>query len=75
MAKDTLSNKAEKNEKNLDKGVAKMFKKFLPESRKAEGADARPGVSVRSSLARLARSHLDPSRDQVGRFPVFAFCG
>ncbi len=27
-AEDTLSNKASKNEKNLDKGVAKMFKKF-----------------------------------------------
>jgi hypothetical protein len=33
-AEDTLSNKAEKNEKNLDKGVAKMFKKFPPESAK-----------------------------------------
>jgi len=31
---DTLSNKAEKNEKNLDKGVAKMFKKFPPNSEK-----------------------------------------
>ena len=29
-AKDTLSNKAEKNLKNLDKGVAKMFKNFPP---------------------------------------------
>lgn len=29
-AEDTLSDKAEKNEKNLDKGVAKMFKKFPP---------------------------------------------
>jgi Domain of unknown function (DUF4136) len=28
-----LSDKAEKNEKNLDKGVAKMFKNFPPESR------------------------------------------
>jgi Domain of unknown function (DUF4136) len=27
-----LSDKAEKNEKNLDKGVAKMFKNFPPES-------------------------------------------
>jgi hypothetical protein len=27
-AEDTVSNNAEKNEKNLDKGVAKMFKKF-----------------------------------------------
>jgi hypothetical protein len=27
-AEDVLSNNAEKNEKNLDKGVAKMFKKF-----------------------------------------------
>jgi hypothetical protein len=27
-AEDTVSNSAEKNEKNLDKGVAKMFKKF-----------------------------------------------
>jgi hypothetical protein len=27
-AEDTLSNKAETNEKNLNKGVAKMFKKF-----------------------------------------------
>jgi len=34
-AEDTLSNKAEKNEKNLDKGVAKMFKKFPPESAKS----------------------------------------
>jgi Domain of unknown function (DUF4136) len=33
-AEDTLSNKAEKNEKNLDKGVAKMFKKFPPDSAK-----------------------------------------
>src|ERR1700730_14916484 len=33
-AEDTLSNKAEKNEKNLDKGVAKMFKKFPPDSGK-----------------------------------------
>jgi hypothetical protein len=32
---DALSNKAEKNEKNLDKGVAKMFKKFPPESGKS----------------------------------------
>jgi hypothetical protein len=31
-AEDTLSDKAEKNEKNLDKGVAKMFKKFPPAS-------------------------------------------
>ena len=34
-AEDTLSSKAEKNEKNLDKGVAKMFKKFPPDSAKA----------------------------------------
>ena len=33
-AEDVLSNKAEKNEKNLDKGVAKMFKKFPPEAAK-----------------------------------------
>jgi hypothetical protein len=31
---DTLSNNADKNEKNLDKGVAKMFKKFPPQSAK-----------------------------------------
>ena len=29
-----VSDKAEKNEKNLDKGVAKMFKNFPPESAK-----------------------------------------
>jgi hypothetical protein len=29
---DALSNKAEKNEKNLDKGVTKMFKDFPPKS-------------------------------------------
>jgi hypothetical protein len=34
-AEDTLSNKAEKNEKNLDKGVAKMFKKSPPEAAKS----------------------------------------
>src|SRR5713101_3178936 len=34
-AEDTLSSKAEKNEKNLDKGVAKMFKKFPPGSAKS----------------------------------------
>jgi hypothetical protein len=34
-AEDTLSDKAEKNEKNLDKGVAKMFKKFPPEAAKS----------------------------------------
>ena len=33
-AEDTLSDKAEKNEKNLDKGVAKMFKAFPPNSGK-----------------------------------------
>jgi hypothetical protein len=33
-AEDTLSDKAEKNEKNLDKGIAKMFKKFPPGSAK-----------------------------------------
>src|SRR3979409_820257 len=33
-AEDTLSNKAANNEKNLDKGVAKMFKKFPPEPAK-----------------------------------------
>ena len=33
-AEDTLSNKAAQNEKNLDKGVAKMFKKFPPEPAK-----------------------------------------
>jgi hypothetical protein len=33
-AEDAVSNKAEKNEKNLDKGVAKMFKKFPPDSAK-----------------------------------------
>ncbi len=33
-AEDTLSDKADKNEKNLDKGVAKMFKKFPPSSAK-----------------------------------------
>lgn len=34
-AEDTLSSKAEKNEKNLEKGVAKMFKKFPPNSTKS----------------------------------------
>jgi hypothetical protein len=33
-AEDTLSDKAAKNEKNLDKGVVKMFKKFPPEPAK-----------------------------------------
>jgi len=33
-AQDTLSDKASNNEKKLDKGVAKMFKKFPPESAK-----------------------------------------
>jgi hypothetical protein len=33
-AEDTVSDKAAKNEKNLDKGVAKMFKKFPPDSAK-----------------------------------------
>jgi len=32
-AEDTLSNKAEKNEKNLNKGVEKMFKKFPPQAK------------------------------------------
>src|SRR6202140_4714846 len=32
-AEDTLSNKADKNEKNLNKGVAKMFKKFPPHAK------------------------------------------
>lgn len=34
-AEDTLSNKVETNEEKLDKGVAKMFKKFPPESAKS----------------------------------------
>lgn len=33
-AEETLSDKAEKNEKNLDKGVVKMFKSFPPHSTK-----------------------------------------
>jgi hypothetical protein len=33
-AEDTLSDKAEKNEKNLDKGVAKMFKDFPPDAKR-----------------------------------------
>ena len=33
-AESMLSDKADKNEKNLDKGVAKMFKKFPPSSAK-----------------------------------------
>jgi hypothetical protein len=33
-AEDTLSNKEAKNEKNLEKGVAKMLKKFPPDSAK-----------------------------------------
>ena len=33
-SEDMVSDKAEKNEKNLDKGVAKMFKKFPPGSAK-----------------------------------------
>jgi hypothetical protein len=32
-AEDTLSNNAEKNEKNLNKGVEKMFKKFPPRAK------------------------------------------
>jgi hypothetical protein len=32
-AEDTLSDKASKNEKNLDKGVAKMFKGFPPSAK------------------------------------------
>lgn len=31
-AEDTVSNNADKNEKNLDKGVARMFKKFPPQA-------------------------------------------
>jgi hypothetical protein len=34
-AQDTLSDKATQNEKNLDKGVAKMFKAFPPSSAKS----------------------------------------
>ncbi len=33
-SEDTVSNNAQKNEKNLDKGVAKMLKKFPPEPSK-----------------------------------------
>ena len=35
IAQDMLSDKAEENEKNLDKGVAKMFKGFPPSSAKS----------------------------------------
>jgi hypothetical protein len=34
-AQDTVSDKATQNEKNLDQGVAKMFKKFPPDSAKS----------------------------------------
>ena len=34
-SEDTVSNNAQKNEKNLDKGVAKMFRKFPPQSAKS----------------------------------------
>jgi Domain of unknown function (DUF4136) len=34
-ARDTLSDKATKNEKNLDKGMTKMFKAFPPGSAKS----------------------------------------
>jgi hypothetical protein len=34
-SRDTLSNNSDKNIKNLDKGVGKMFKKFPPESTKS----------------------------------------
>jgi hypothetical protein len=34
-SEDTVSNNADKNEKNLDKGVAKMFRKFPPQSAKS----------------------------------------
>jgi hypothetical protein len=34
-SEDTVSDSAEKNEKNLDKGVAKMFRKFPPQSAKS----------------------------------------
>jgi Domain of unknown function (DUF4136) len=34
-SEDTVSNNAAKNEKNLDKGVARMFKKFPPQSAKS----------------------------------------
>jgi hypothetical protein len=33
-AEDTVSDNADKNEKNLDKGVAKMLKKFPPQAAK-----------------------------------------
>jgi hypothetical protein len=35
ISSDTLSNNSDKNIKNLDKGVEKMFKKFPPESQKS----------------------------------------
>jgi hypothetical protein len=38
-AMDTLSDKSEKNIKNLDKGVEKMFEHFPPQPRKGERAD------------------------------------
>jgi hypothetical protein len=34
-SEDTVSNNAEKNEKNLDKGVVKMFRKFPPQNVKS----------------------------------------
>ena len=48
-ASDTLSNNSDKNIKNLDKGVAKMFERFPPETRK--NAANRPVNSSRE-LAR-----------------------
>jgi len=38
-AEDTLSDKAAKNEKNLDKGVAKMFKSFPPSVKATNDCD------------------------------------
>lgn len=53
----------DKNEKNLDKGVAKMFKRFPGVGGRLTRTNASLGTTASSSLARLARPHLGLGRD------------
>ena len=54
-AEEMLSDKAEKNEKSLDKGIAKMFKGFPPRTAKASASpfSRRPEPQTTASTQRL----------------------
>src|SRR5579864_2539117 len=62
-AEDTMSDKSEKNERNLDKGVAKMFKAFPPALRKAKHRFSSPHCP-RSVVSQSKRRNHETAEDK-----------